>query len=241
MSDNRLISSSSDNSIKVWTISAEDITLIKEIKEHTDSVYKVIPLSRERIASCSEDKTIRIWKNDETYEHVSTLEHISCVISMLQLSGQELLISSYGDINSLYNGLYFWNMNTYTYRYAIEGFGFGVEYSTHMIELPNGDVALSSLYSIIIIDAPGFKIKKEIRLEKYITKCSSLCVYNDNSLIIASRGRFVQISIKDYSILYRSKKGGRFRGYFGIIPFNGGKYFAIENYKVLTIIKPYFA
>ena len=60
LSDNRLLSGSLDDSIKVWTVSDVELTLIKEIKEHTNWVFKVIPLSKQRFASCSDDCAIRI-------------------------------------------------------------------------------------------------------------------------------------------------------------------------------------
>ena len=90
---NKLVSVSEDYSIKVWSISNEDISLIKEIKEHTSYVLKVIPLSTKRFASCSLDRTIKIWKDDETYGCLSTLRHDYCVKSILQLRGKERSIS----------------------------------------------------------------------------------------------------------------------------------------------------
>ena len=58
LNGNRLLSGGGyyDNSIKVWSLSDVELTLIKEIKainEYTDDVLKVIPLSKERFASCS--------------------------------------------------------------------------------------------------------------------------------------------------------------------------------------------
>ena len=58
LNGNRLLSAGDlfDNTIKVWSLSDVELTLIKEIKainEYTDDVLKVIPLSKERFASCS--------------------------------------------------------------------------------------------------------------------------------------------------------------------------------------------
>ena len=55
LNGNRLLSGAGC-SIKVWSLSDVELTLIKEIKainEYTDDVLKVIPLSKERFASCS--------------------------------------------------------------------------------------------------------------------------------------------------------------------------------------------
>ena len=60
LNGNRLLSGGMDSLIKVWSISDADMTLIKEIKEHTEKVWKIIPLSKQRFASCSDDCTVRI-------------------------------------------------------------------------------------------------------------------------------------------------------------------------------------
>ena len=112
-----------------------------------------------------------------------------------------------------------------------------------MIELSNGNIALSSKdkpYPIVIIDSSSYQIKKEIQLEGYVTCCSSLCVLDDHSFIYVYNGTFFQLSSEDGSILFQSE-GGRFGGWYGIIPLEGGKYFAIENKKRVLIIKLYYA
>ena len=110
LNGNRLLSSGSDNdcSIKVWSLSGVELTLIKEIKAHTSSVRKVIPLSKERFASCS-SRTVKIWKDDNTYECLSTLQHDARVSSILQLRGKEVLVLSYGlHVPSSSRGISFW-------------------------------------------------------------------------------------------------------------------------------------
>ena len=42
--------------------------IIKEA--HDYSIYKVITLPNNRIASCSADKTIKIWKNNPPYSDI---------------------------------------------------------------------------------------------------------------------------------------------------------------------------
>ena len=79
-----------------------------------------------------------------------------------------------------------------------------------------------------------------IQLKEYITDCSSLCVFDEHSFIYACDGTFLQISNEDGSVLFHSK-GGNFGGWYGILPLKGGKYFAINNDKRISIIKPCFA
>ena len=85
LNGNRLLSGGEDRSIKVWSLSDVKLTLTKEIKAHTLVVHKIIPLSKERFASCSSDGKVRIWKDDNTYECISTSQHDDSAISILQL------------------------------------------------------------------------------------------------------------------------------------------------------------
>ena len=64
-----------DHSIKVWSLSDVYLILIKEINEHINIVNKVILLSKERFASSSNDQTVKIWKDNNTYERISILKH----------------------------------------------------------------------------------------------------------------------------------------------------------------------
>ena len=77
-------------------------------------------------------------------------------------------------------------------------------------------------------------------MEDYITGRSSLCVCDEDSFIYVRDGTFLQISNEDGEILFKSK-GGKFDGYIGILPLEGGKYFAIQNDGRISIIKPCYA
>ena len=75
--------------------------------------------------------------------------------------------------------MFFWNINDYKQQHNIKGYD--VQYSTHMIELSNGDVALSSNdkpFPIIIIDGLLYQVKKKVQLKGNIISGSSLCVFN---------------------------------------------------------------
>ena len=234
LSGKRLLSGSY-RSIKIWIIFDVEITLIKELREHYNYLYKIIPLSKERFASCSDDCTVKIWKDNNTYECISTLKHNSQVKSILQLKGKDVLVSC-GYSSSI--GLFVWDINHYIHEHTIKGSC--VSWSTHMIELSNGNIALSSnvqYYPIVIIDSSTYQVVTMIQMKKYFTSCSSLCVFNQHSFVYACNGKFFQISSEDGSILFQSK-GGKFRGYYGgIIPIEKGNYFVIQNSRRISIVK----
>ena len=253
LNGNRLLSGGDDNSIKVWSLSDVELTLIKEIQEHNQKVYKVIPLSNYRFASCSGDHTIKIWRDDNTYKCISTLQHYATVNSILQLKGKEVLVSADQGFGmfELYDGygprpeppcVFFWNLNTYKYNYQQRLEGFKIFRPTQMIELSDRNIALSNIYEpypIVIINSSSYQVQKKIKLEGFVSNYSSLCVCNEHSFIYVYKGTFLQISSENGSILYHST-GGKFDGYIGgIIPIEGGKYYAIQYDKKITIVKFY--
>lgn len=77
---------------------------------HADEIWKVVSLSNNRIASCSLDKNIKIWKSDPPYNDtpitVFTLKN--AILCIYYIKEKELLISG-GDQEPLR----FWSLNSY--------------------------------------------------------------------------------------------------------------------------------
>jgi hypothetical protein len=100
---------------------------------------------------------------------------------------------------------------------------------------------IDTIKIINTVDSSSYEVMKEIQLKEYITNYSSLCVCDEHSFVYVNEGTFLQISSEDGRVLFHSK-GGRFNGQLGgILPLEGGKYFAIENSKRISIIKPCYA
>ena len=77
---------------------------------HNDIINKVISLPNNRMASCSNDKTIKIWKSAPPYSDtpLKVLEgHKEYVISILYIKERDIMISGGKET------LRFWNMTTY--------------------------------------------------------------------------------------------------------------------------------
>ena len=238
LNGNRILSGSDDHTIKLWAIFAINMTQIKVINEHTDRVFQVIPLSLHRFASCSFDKTVRIWQddNDNAYNCITTLEHNDSVFSILQLKGKEELVScGYTSI-----GISFWDINNYTQQHTVKGYG--AFWPTHMIELSDGNIALSANvrdFPIVIIDTTTYQIVTVIKLKEDIISNSPFCVFNEHSFIYFYNGTFLQISNDDYSIVFKSKRENFDGDYYGgVITIKGGRYLAVQNRKRISIVKP---
>ena len=237
LTDNRFITCSNDYSIKVWKFSENNLTEVKKLTSHSNNVYKLVLLDNNRFASASHDSTIRIWSTEEPYTLIQTLNSQSNVFNLLFLKDREILISSYS------GGLEFWNIKSYKKENTMSGYYCYYNHNS-FIELPNQKIAVSnysSPYSIFIIDTIAYSILRQIKLEGYITNYSCLFLLDAFSLIYIYEGNVVQISLKDYSILYTSKSEQQLRGYNFILSVKDGKYLMVDNKsKGFDLIKPRF-
>lgn len=59
----RVLTSSDDTSIKVWTVKEDSLELQKTLKEHTHFVMQICinPKDPQMLASCSLDMTVKVW------------------------------------------------------------------------------------------------------------------------------------------------------------------------------------
>ena len=239
LSNQRLVSCSSDHTIKIWRIGQKDLSLLSTLTNHTNYVCKAIPLPHNKFASCSYDNTVRIWNSDNPYQPLATLTHGGGVYYLLQLKKKDILVTSCcGD-----SSLYFWNSSTYQKLNTIKNVYTDV--SEHMIELPNGNIAVSSYvspYPIVIINPTNYSIIKEIKDQEYITTYSALCLFDAYSFIYVRDGKFLQISNNnEYEILFKTKSEEQLYGWSGIINIENGKYLIIGNKSNgLEIVKPYY-
>ena len=70
---------------------------------HDDVIIKVIYCSNNNLISCSDDKTIKIWKENNNYENIQILKHSDRIYSLLLLEDKNILISSGEDGTKLWN------------------------------------------------------------------------------------------------------------------------------------------
>ncbi|KAL0912612.1 hypothetical protein M5K25_018596 [Dendrobium thyrsiflorum] len=91
----RLISSHSDGAIKVWDVGKRGWQLIQEVQGHLKAVTGLhIPLSSDRLYSCSLDKTIRVWTTEpeihslQVYDMKEPVHCLTANASILCFSSQ---------------------------------------------------------------------------------------------------------------------------------------------------------
>ena len=107
--ENNFITCYYDNSIRTWIKKKDKFDVNKIILNAHDSfIYKVIFSSNGNLISCSEDKTVKIWEeNNYGYKNIITLNHSDRVYSILLLEDKNILISTG------HEGTKFWNITNY--------------------------------------------------------------------------------------------------------------------------------
>ena len=221
-----LASSSEDSTIKIWKIEETTLNLIKTISNHTDIVLHLININENTFVSCSYDKTIRLWSISNSFQEELVMMNDSVVCSILCLSQRKDVL-----VAGCENSVIFWDINVYvklsTVKYVY------VFYSSHMIELQNGCVSVSSNshpdYPIVIIDALNYTIMKSITLKDCFSECSSLCTYGEKSFIYLNGDVVIQVSIDDNNVIYKGNSNNNIDGSFGVIYLQKEKYYLVTN------------
>ena len=130
---------------------------------HDDWIYKVITLPNNRIASSSEDKTIKIWKSNIPYSDtpIKVLEgHDTGVISIVYIKEKDIVISA-----SSNGKLCLWNMSTYKSVKVIEGVECSSINALYQIDKDRVIVGGKNKYYIVNIDK--CVIEKKIEDESF--------------------------------------------------------------------------
>ena len=122
--------------------------IIKEA--HDKWILKVITFPNNRIASCSKDKTIKIWKSNPPYSDtpIKVLKgHRYFVYSLLYMKERDIMISGSWDVT-----LRLWNMSTYQCDKVIEGVDCYFKNSLYQIDKDRVIVGGDNSFSIVNID-----------------------------------------------------------------------------------------
>ena len=146
-----LLSAGAFGEIKVWIINEDDYHLIRTLKEHTNTVAKVIEMKDGKICSCSYDKTIKIWDN---YQCIQTLKALTYwVVSIIEMNNF-IISSSY---SSSGNGdLRIWDESTYQSITAIQNVH--CNYCNALSKLNDNTVIVGGRNVITLVDIKTYQI-----------------------------------------------------------------------------------
>ena len=162
LDNNKLISCSIDNTIKIWSITQSSYQCDYTINNaHNWWIYKVISLTNNRIASCSDDKTIKIWNSNNPYNLIKTLNgHTKWVNSIIQLKDKDILISGSDDDNTLRK----WNLLTYQCMKIINNVY--CCFRNSLLEIDNNRIIVGGCNVITIVNISNDIIEYQIKNDK---------------------------------------------------------------------------
>ena len=128
---------------------------------HDYWIAKVITLPNNRIASCSGDKTIKIWKSNPPYSDIpiKVLKgHSDNVFALLYIKERDVMISGSDD-----ETLRLWNMSTYQCDKVIEGVDYC--FTSSLYQIDKDRVIFGSKISFSIVNIDKCIIEKRIKDE----------------------------------------------------------------------------
>ena len=126
---------------------------------HDSWILKVITLPNNRIASCSKDMTIKIWKSNPPYSDtpIKVLEgHRYKVASLLYIKERDVMLS--GSVT-----LRIWNMSTYQCDKVIEGVR--CCFTNSLYQIDKDRVIVGEVISFSIVNIDKCVIEKRIKDE----------------------------------------------------------------------------
>lgn len=95
--DSRLVTSSWDKTVKVWTKFINSYKCEHTFRAHKKAVYKILKISPEnqqsKILSLSGDKTFKIWNTNDDYECLNSVENYYDYYTLFQLKNREIVAS----------------------------------------------------------------------------------------------------------------------------------------------------
>ena len=208
LDNDKIITCSFDNNIKIYSVSQNNFEELHAYYLHENSVSQIILLNKTKdLASCSMDKTIRIFSALEPYEEKAKVIEDKPVVSIAQLDT--------GIIGSVHKNverrggavIYFWNIqegnNTLQKVHTIEGTD---KFQPLFIwALQNKSFAVSSANQLTIFNSEKYQRIKVISHQIWKSAPTSVCQYQEDYLYVACDGYICQIFVKEYNFYYFKK------------------------------------
>lgn len=162
LEDGRLVSSS-EETIKIWKLDKGNFEELARLTEHSGPINKVITLTSHRFASCSNDKTIKIWEAD-TYKMLQSLSVSGTPTSIIEEENQNRIISASSDQNGI---LSFFNNKPYKLEKKFEKI---VCAHSNGLEVLKGDrIAIGNTVGFTLINTKTLEIFRKFEDREFGT------------------------------------------------------------------------
>ena len=184
--------------IKLTSLTSYQI--IQNINAHKEIVRKIIELKDGRFVSCSQDKTIKIWKfiNDELI--IDKIINVDYSISSIEEVNENEIIST----PVLENGsIIFWDINECKITHKIDGFAC-VHCWNILKKISNNTFIVGGARNIYLIK--NYQIINDVNL---LLQCEvySICYLNDGTILTGHfKGIIKQWDLKNDKLKYIGEK-----------------------------------
>ena len=165
--------------INIYEITEDNYHLIHTIKGHSGWINKIIELKDSKLASCSDDATVRIWDNN--YQCIQILKgHNSVVKSIIEIS--KYLISASN------NSVIIWNKSTYE---SIKEFqGIYCNSNNGLSKVTENIVILRGYSKVFTLDILFFQFKSF--QDKQLGDIWCICALRDNKPLMGNhKGKII--------------------------------------------------
>ena len=200
MENGTIITGSYDKGISIWSYDGKEIKLTHTIEDaHEDKINKVLPLTKERFATASSDKNIKILSAVSPFNCIFTLEgHTDRVYPMLQVEDDVMISGSKdGTIKK-------WDLKTGAMIKEIkdvlpmsddEELIYGMYYDS-FYKMDNGRTLVSGSKNIKIVNNETLQIELTVVHERLWESCSFLEIRKGLFLIGDAKEGSVSIMIR---------------------------------------------
>lgn len=193
-----VITCSSDRTIKIWEISESKYKNLATILGNSSSILKVIPITKDRFASCFEFGNIKIWSSNPPYRELIELhdKHTSLTsIIQLKQNGQLVSCSSQKKIN-------FWNLDKYQLVHSIKGIS--CVWRNGMVEVSNNKIVVGGACHLSIINSKTYQIEAIIKIEGN-DRVFSIFELRDKTILCGLGKGFYQLSMLNYTKVFQKE------------------------------------
>jgi WD40 repeat protein len=232
-----LISVSTDTTAKLWEVKDNDLHLLHTITDHTKIISKVITLKTfNHFLSCSIDSTMRVYSTSQPYEAVKTLYEENSLMTVIQLSkdNKDKIVCTGAKFE---NGdkpfISIWNVSTYEKEHMFQG---NEQFMPiFLLELPNGNVAISTKTSVVVVNPKTYQMVCEINDPKTENEMpTGICLFEGDYIVYICNGRVVKVGLGSYQIKAISMKS--FDKASTIYSIRKGEFFIVNKGKGMMVM-----